>query len=330
MEKSKLDLITKILFTKQRVFQFLKTEKAYLSFSGGRDSTILSHILRTNFKETYPEKFQDVSEGSILNEVFEIPHVFLNTGVEWANIVHFVRSLSKKIELIEVTPKITFFEIIKKHGYPVISKEISQYIHEAKVTNSKKLLLKRLDGEKKGNYVSGKISDVHSAWLREDAPLIGAKCCHYLKKDPVHRYEKETGRRPILAIMADESRLRQQTAKNGCIFEKASGLVCNPMIFWTHQDIVDYVEMFQPELCDLYTKHGFERTGCVGCLYGCSTKKQADEKFKFMRENRPKQYQIYLNNGLQEILNFLEESDKMSKEEKKQIKERMKNERCSD
>jgi len=53
--RQELDLITKILFTKSRVYSFLKLVEGYLSFSGGRDSTILSHILRTDFFKEYHE-----------------------------------------------------------------------------------------------------------------------------------------------------------------------------------------------------------------------------------------------------------------------------------
>ena len=48
-------------------------------------------------------------------------------------------------------------------------------------------------------------------------PKHTIKCCNVMKKEPAHRYEKETGRKAILGQMADESRLRtQQWLKNGC------------------------------------------------------------------------------------------------------------------
>ena len=44
-----------------------------------------------------------------------------------------------------------------------------------------------------------------------DAPFdVSNKCCNVMKKEPAHRYEKETGRKAILGQMADESRLRTQ------------------------------------------------------------------------------------------------------------------------
>jgi len=328
--RQELDLITKILYTKSRVYSFLKQVEGYLSFSGGRDSTILSHIIRTDFIKEYPEVLQGLGEtfeeGSFLSETFNVPHVFINTGVEWASIVKFVRDL-EGIELIEIKPKLSFFEVVKQYGYPVISKEVASYINDVKKTNSNKLLQKWLDGEKRGAYVSGKVPDVYSGFLKESAPIIGSKCCQKLKKDPAHAYEKASGRRPILAIMADESRLRAQTAKNGCIFEKTSGLVCNPMIFWTHEDIELYMELFKPAVCELYTKYGFERTGCIGCLFGCQTKEKADEKLEVFKRLRPNQYQWYLENGMQDVLNYLEVNDKMSKEEKLTVKRDIKESR---
>ena len=51
-----------------------------------------------------------------------------------------------------------------------------------------------------------------------DAPFeISNKCCNIMKKNPAHSYYKQTGRCPITATMADESRLRKQKwLQNGC------------------------------------------------------------------------------------------------------------------
>ena len=39
---------------------------------------------------------------------------------------------------------------------------------------------------------------------------IGAGCCNEMKKKPMKKYAEETGRVPIIATMAQESKLRTQ------------------------------------------------------------------------------------------------------------------------
>ena len=318
-QRQALPLLDKILLSKRRIMDFNRQTggKMYLAFSGGRDSTVLSHLISTALEV-------DGMSGGMLEETWKVPHVFNNTGVEWSNILRFVRLVGLTQEVVYLTPKYSFFEIIKKYGYPVISKEVSQYIHQitAEGCRSEKTILKRLYGSCSGEstYLSGKIPEHAFGFLKPNSPLIGDKCCFYLKKKPAADYEKLTGNRPILGIMAEESRFRHQHAtKHGCIYEKTSGLVCSPIIFWTQKDIEDYIKLFNVQVCDLYDQ-GFERTGCIGCLYGCKTKTQADEKLKPFKEKRPKQYQWYLENGLQEVLEALEYNDSLTIQQKREIR----------
>ena len=73
----------------------------YVSFSGGKDSTVLLDIVR---------RFVDR----------DIKAVFCNTGNEYPEIVRFVRS-TENVTIIR--PGITVREVIGKYGFPLISKE---------------------------------------------------------------------------------------------------------------------------------------------------------------------------------------------------------------
>lgn len=81
--------------------------KVFVSFSGGKDSTVLLHIARKLFPD--------------------IPALFLNTGLEYPEIVEFVKTFDN----VDIRrPAISFKKVIETEGYPVVSKEISQYIME--------------------------------------------------------------------------------------------------------------------------------------------------------------------------------------------------------
>lgn len=75
----------------------------YVSFSGGKDSTVLLDLAR----RIYPD----------------IPAVFIDTGLEYPEIKNFVKT---KENVTIIKPEMSFREVIKKYGYPLISKEVTQ------------------------------------------------------------------------------------------------------------------------------------------------------------------------------------------------------------
>jgi len=103
-----LPLRQKVFETRQRIAEWVKhwgEDKVYISFSGGKDSTVLLDLVRRD----YPD----------------IPAVFVNTGLEYPEIVKFVRTIDNVTWL---KPKMSFKEVLKKYGYPVVSKRHARKI----------------------------------------------------------------------------------------------------------------------------------------------------------------------------------------------------------
>ena len=106
-----LPLNIKVSMTKDRIRQWINhfgEEGVYVSFSGGKDSTVLLHIVR----ETYPD----------------VKAVFVDTGLEYPEIREFVKTFDN-VEWLR--PKMNFKQVIQKYGYPFFSKEISGAIYES-------------------------------------------------------------------------------------------------------------------------------------------------------------------------------------------------------
>lgn len=92
-----------------------------------------------------------------------------------------------------------------------------------------------------------------------DAPFeICNQCCSVMKKRPAADYKKRTGRNPMTAETASESRLRTQIwLKQGCNAFDAKKPKSMPMAFWTEQDILLYLYLHGDEMVDA-RKSAFE------------------------------------------------------------------------
>lgn len=163
-----------------------------------------------------------------------------------------------------------------------------------------------------------------------NAPFeISNKCCNIMKKNPSHTYMRETGRKPITAQMASESRLRtQKWLQNGCNAFDSKNPISNPMSFWTEQDVLAYIKENDIEIAHVYgdivvdygkmgqvdnqisladlgllelerpilKTTGCSRTGCMFCGYGCHLEKNPN-RFERMAITHPKQLDYVMRGG---------------------------------
>lgn len=119
-----LSLSAKIRMTENRIRGWVDEygeDGVYVSFSGGKDSTVLLDIARRLFPN--------------------IKAVFVDTGLEYPEIRQFVKGFENVNWL---RPKLTFKQVIEKYGYPFISKEISNCVRGAKKGSTTRIL--RLNG----------------------------------------------------------------------------------------------------------------------------------------------------------------------------------------
>lgn len=348
----------KIQLTKQRIREWVHrwgVDGVYVSFSGGKDSTVLLHIVR----EMYPD----------------VLAVFVDTGLEYPEIRQFVRTFDNVIWL---KPKKNFRKIIEDYGYPFISKEVSEKAYYAKkyilkvcnkdsddesdfnfqnisdetlgalfsINGNAPFKAKALFGtvpHKENGIETGETSRMFDfsrySWLVKSPFMISSHCCNVMKKAPMKNFQKTTGKNPMTAQMATESRLRMnQWLANGCNGFELKSPISNPMSFWTEQDVLQYIKsngipiasvygdivvdddeqlcgqisMFDyglSEPTDKLKTTGCHRTGCIFCGYGCHREKPGEGRFERLKITHPQIYDYIMRPWEQGGLNYKEVID---------------------
>ena len=295
-----MTLDDKIRFSEKRIRQWVEhfgEENCYISFSGGKDSTVLLHLVR----KLYPN----------------IEAMFVDTGLEYPEIRKFVKSFDN---VTIMRPKMAFNKVIEKYGYPIISKEVSECIDQARkalVSDKYQYRLARINGTQKDK--NGNLSKYNMPQWKFllDAPFkISNQCCSVMKKVPAHLYHRQTGKVPFVGTLAEESRVRtQQYLKQGCNGFNNKIPTSLPLAFWREQDILEYIYRNKLPIAepygevikglDSYYTTGCKRTGCMFCGFGCHLEKHPN-RFEMLAITHPKQYDYIINTlGMGEVLDFI-------------------------
>ncbi len=325
-----LPLNLKVRRTEQRIKEFVEfygVDQVYYSFSGGKDSTVLRHII----KRIYPEMLG----------------VFIDTPMEYPQVRSFVKS---KDNIVRLRPKGNIKQIIDDCGWNFPSKDVAAIIEGARA--DKKWAIDRLNGLDKNGQPSEYREMYKKWWPLVDAPFkVSDRCCLRMKESVVADFEKETGRHPILALMADESARRKENyLRTGCntfdeshtidgetgeeIVKKNSRPLSKPMGFWTENDVLQYIYENKLEIAMPYGQvvekgqvagqlnmfdvgvssscqgckfktTGESRTGCMFCTVGCHLDHFA--KIKRLKEYNPKLYDYCMDYlGEREVLSWVD------------------------
>lgn len=135
-----LPLNIKVLMTAERIRNWVDEfgeDGVYLSFSGGKDSTVLGHIIR----EVCGYK--------------NIPFVFVDVPTQYPELKEFAQTFDN---LVILKPKISFADVCEKYGFPLISKEVSESVYGAKRYLTSLMADGTLDRQTDGNHRIGIIT----------------------------------------------------------------------------------------------------------------------------------------------------------------------------
>ena len=247
---------------------------AYISFSGGKDSTILHYLIDMALPNNH------------------IPRVFINTGIEYNYIVDFVKELASKDDrFIILKPSQPIKPMLERVGYPFKSKLhshwLSIYNNSGLTTAVKKYL-----GEIEGNIKFICPNILKYQFTKDFNIKCSEKCCTKLKKDPTKKWQKENNRSIVLTGMRKEEGGARE--KLTCIItDKQNKLVKFHPLVVVNDDFENwFINKYNIELCKLYREpFNFKRTGCKGCPYSLDLQEQLDTMAMYL-PNEKKQCEM--------------------------------------
>lgn len=264
--------------------QYDLEHNSYISFSGGKDSVILSHLIDLALPNNY------------------IPRVFINTGIEFVDLVKYVKSLASEDDrIIIINNKLNIKKTLNQYGYPFKSKEHSQKYAEGKksyIKNGKlpDYLIRYRDGIKEYTAKDGTIKksilvcpQKLQYQFEPNCNLnISKMCCNKFKKEPLALYEKENNK--TIAITGMRKAEGSSRLRLSCLSHNNTKF--HPLSIVSEEWENEFIKRNNINLCKLYYyPYNFIRTGCKGCPYT----KDIQDKLDMMYKLLPNEYKQCLH-----------------------------------
>ena len=299
-DRKALPLKDKIALTSERIREWYEAFDGRVSvgFSGGKDSSVLLWLVR----RLYPD----------------VQGVFCNTGLEYPEIYHIVK---KTPNIRVMRPKKPFHHIVRDFGWPVASKKVARGVSILRNPTGNNQNIYRLYDQginRFGEKVNGFM--VPKRWrFLVDAPFpVSDKCCEIMKKEPMRRYEKETGNAQFIGMMASDSKAREKVyLQTGCNAFDAKHPRSMPMGFWTEQDVIQallmygipyakvYGDIIQDRATGQLSFTGVHSTGCIFCCFGLHMEGNPN-RFQKLFISHPRLWKYCMNRlGLGGVLDYM-------------------------
>lgn len=250
-----LILFDRIEIIKQIISQ-IGEENIYLSFSGGKDSTVLHYLI----DEALPNN--------------KIARVFINTGIEYLDVVKFIKELAKTDERIQIiNSSVNIIQMLNEQGYPFKSKQHSHVHNIYRNSGMSKSVINYL--EKDSLF---KCPSILKYQFKNDFKLkISDKCCEHLKKNIIKKWEKDNNKFVVLTGMR-KAEGGQRTKLNCVVYDKDKNIKkFHPLAVVSDDWEQWYIETRNIQLCKLYyPPFNFNRTGCKGCPFSLNLQEQLE------------------------------------------------------
>ena len=280
---------------------------------GGLDSITLLTFLREAVSKDIPGVSVSVLEDKSIQEVHRT----------FGNFV-FLKPLKSKVQ------------VIREHGFPVISKEKAGKIQLLQNPTEKNATVRHAimtaQTGKLGRYKISPKMKLPKKWLElfaggenerygttfRQAPFkVSPDCCYWMKERPADLYAKETKRLPYMGLMASEGGQREKALMNhGCNYYGKTVWRSCPFAIFSRQDLLHLaieLNVPVPKIYGtiernpdgtLYTTRA-QRTGCSMCGFGIHIEERP-HRFDRMREDSEKEWRFWMYEmGWGKVLDYI-------------------------
>ena len=238
-------------------------ENFYLSFSGGKDSTVLSWLL----DKALPDN--------------KIPRVYADTGIELNMVRDFVYDMQKHDDrIVIIKPTAPIKTMLESEGYPFKSKMHSSFVkkYQDRGMNYKSVRAY----SRKENTISGKPmarpcpKKLLYQFTDENKLKISDMCCYRLKEEPLFKWQKENNKPyGIVGLMRTEGGRRDRAQCLAFTGKKLKNF--QPLVPVTKEWEDWLIDTYNIQICDIYKPpYNFNRTGCKGCPFAIDLQRQLD------------------------------------------------------
>ena len=255
------------LFDLKTKFSKINFDEYVLSYSGGKDSHLLYWFIKEYMKD---DKIQIVG---------------VNTRMEHPQIAKRIKENCDIVLLPEFRPH----EVVEKYGSPCYSKLHDEYIKRyqngSRAASTMKYVA-RLDENTRFRLPK----EASELLLNGELHRISSKCCDYLKKKPMAKYLKETNKKLIIGVKAEESQMRKARYK-GCFTSDGKFSPLWDLTEEMEDAIYFYYQIDIPPIYEV-----LDRTGCMGCPYGKNIEQElqtlSDNQYKYVLSMFQQSYDV--------------------------------------
>ena len=245
-------------------------ENFYISFSGGKDSTVVHHLVDMALPEN------------------KIPRVYANTGIELNMIRDFVFDMAEKDNrFVIIEPSVPIQQMLKSDGYPFKSKQHAKWVDMFQRNGRTQSIENYTASEKKDKDLYRICPKKLLYQFEDDFDLrISDKCCLNLKEKPIIKWQKENNKSyGITGIMRAEGGRRMDAQ---CLAFSGGKLKnFQPLAVITKEWEEWLIQTYDIKICDIYKPpYDFERTGCKGCPFALKLQHELDVLEKYFPAER--------------------------------------------
>lgn len=243
--------------------QYDLLNNSYISFSGGKDSVVLSYLIDLALPDN------------------NIPRVYANTGIEYVDMVKFVKLKAFEDErFIILNQNKNIKKTLNMYGYPFKSKEHSLRVEQFNKGSVANYIDKYITGIDKGKETIFHCPKILLYQFEERGKYnYSNKCCYKLKKELMHKWQIENNKKITITGMKNSE--GGNRSRLGCITR--NGKFFHPLIVVTDEFENEFINRNKIQLCKLYYKpFNFERTGCKGCPFNKNLQKDLDTLYELL------------------------------------------------